>query len=308
MPTTTLIVPTRDRSLTLADTLDSVLHHALQPTEIIVVDNGSSDETPEVVERAARGSSVPLRRIYEARSGSNIARDAGARAARGQLLLFLDDDVTLADGWLRGLLEAFATSAWVHIVAGRVELQYEAEKPRWLSTRLEGYLSSTARFGETCRPLRDDEYPVGANMAVLREAWVRCGGFGHLLGRDSTSLISNAEFELTHKVRQAGGQVLFAPASCVYHRIPAIRTSLRYFLRRCYWQGRSDARWQALTSTGTIPSSARLLAALVLGAGKGLAGIARAAAHGSETGIADEVCEFANRFGYSLEHLAGGRS
>lgn len=247
-----VIIPTLNRSTYLRDLVESLLRQPALPAEIVIVDNCSTDDTRSVVQSLAQRAPVPVHYCFEARSGSNIARDHGAKVAQGGILAYLDDDSLVCDHWLEELLEAFA-SHLVQMVAGRVDLIFEATRPAWLTGKLESYLSSTARFGTAERLLRPDEYPVGANMAVRREAWVAAGGFGSLLDRRGKKLISNDEFDLAYKIRQSGGQILFAPRCRVLHRVPPDRLTLRWFMRRCYWQGRSDAIWQQ----AQLPSNLR---------------------------------------------------
>jgi glycosyltransferase involved in cell wall biosynthesis len=95
-----VIVPTYNRESYLGRSLASVLDQRLPCDELIVVDDGSTDGTVSVVERIAADSPVPLRLLCQENRGAAAARNTGIRAAKGELLAFLDSD----DWWLPGKL------------------------------------------------------------------------------------------------------------------------------------------------------------------------------------------------------------
>jgi glycosyltransferase involved in cell wall biosynthesis len=99
-PLVSAVIPTFNRAWSLGRAVDSVLNQAYRPLELIVVDDGSTDETPrQLAPLAARGRLLLVR---QPRRGVSAARNAGLRAARGSLLAFLDSD----DEWLPGKIEA----------------------------------------------------------------------------------------------------------------------------------------------------------------------------------------------------------
>jgi len=105
-----VVIPTRDRAETLAVTLARLRAQegVDGQAEIVVVDNGSTDETPEVLASAAEGPGLPLRCLREPRPGPAAARNTGVRAANGEIVLFLGDDVRPAGpGLLAGHLNAY---------------------------------------------------------------------------------------------------------------------------------------------------------------------------------------------------------
>lgn len=91
-----VIIPTYNRALYLERAIGSVLAQRLACDELTVVDDGSTDGTPELVERLAAGSVVPIRLCRQENQGAAAARNLGIRRARGELLAFLDSD----DWWL----------------------------------------------------------------------------------------------------------------------------------------------------------------------------------------------------------------
>lgn len=87
-----VIIPTYNRAGWLAECVSSVAAQTLPPSEILIVDDGSTDHTPQVVAQLARESALPLRFIHQDNRGAAAARNTGIRAARGAVLCFLDSD------------------------------------------------------------------------------------------------------------------------------------------------------------------------------------------------------------------------
>src|SRR5690242_8788112 len=93
-----VVIPTRDRAETLERTLDVLAAQKAPPGgfELVVVDNGSTDATADVLRRAQERLPVPLAALHEPRPGPAAARNAGVRRAAGNVILFLGDDMAPA--------------------------------------------------------------------------------------------------------------------------------------------------------------------------------------------------------------------
>ena len=100
------VIPTRDRAALLARALASVFAQTRKPAEVVVADDGSTDETPALLAELAKTAPVPLVVIRQDNRGAAAARNAGIAAAKGELLAFLDDD----DRWLPHKLEKQAAA------------------------------------------------------------------------------------------------------------------------------------------------------------------------------------------------------
>ena len=95
-----IVVSTRDRTSLFPHSLRSlVMRSSAVPFEIVVVDNGSSDSTGNVV-RAWTRRDERVRLVEEPKVGLSFAKNAGLRSVRGSLVLFTDDDVVVPDGWV----------------------------------------------------------------------------------------------------------------------------------------------------------------------------------------------------------------
>src|SRR3954462_11798780 len=102
-----IIIPTYNRAPTLRHTLLSIFKFNLEGIEIIVVDNGSTDDTATICRDFQQTDKKGLRYYYDAEPGLLTGRHKGASVANGDILCFLDDDVELSSTWVQGVREAF---------------------------------------------------------------------------------------------------------------------------------------------------------------------------------------------------------
>lgn len=275
-----VIIPTRDRAAMLGDCLASLARQTVDPRaiEVLVVDDGSSDATPEVVTRFA-GERFTLRCARQEPSGLNVARNTGARLARGDLIAYLDDDTIVDPTWAEAMIEAFGSTG-CDAVAGRIVLRLEGRRPGWLTPAMETLLSALD-LGSEAREIAAPAGPLGANCAVTRDAFERAGGFGAGLDREGTSLLSNGDIEFFARVRASGGKTMWWPAASALHRVPPERLTRAWFRRRMWWQGVSDGtvgrqtgtRLTATVFTREIARAGRALPILAAGLARGRGGL-----------------------------------
>ena len=238
-----IIVPTYDRPRYLLDTLKSVqsVDDGGVEYEVLVVDNKPTGEVRETVARLQSTAEMPLRYLEVEEVGLHNARHAGARAAEGEILVYIDDDVIVHDGWLRSITEPFVDRQ-VAIVAGRVVPRWEAEKPEWVDHFPPSYLSLLDR-GDHSQELEWPATAHGCNMAVRRAALFEAGGFNPDAIGDPRLIWRRGDGEtgLHRKVYDIGLKVVYEPEATVSHRVPASRITPGYFCRRALLQGISDA-------------------------------------------------------------------
>ncbi|HMV70359.1 MAG TPA: glycosyltransferase family A protein, partial [Myxococcota bacterium] len=111
-----VIIITRDRAPLLRRALAALRDQRRAPDEVVVVDNGSSDDTPEVIREAAAW--LPIVHVFEPIAGIPRARNAGAGAATGDLLCYTDDDATADPGWLAAIEDRFQRDPRIGLVGG----------------------------------------------------------------------------------------------------------------------------------------------------------------------------------------------
>jgi glycosyltransferase involved in cell wall biosynthesis len=239
----TVIVCTYNRCRTLDKAIRSVVDQAISPSlgwEILIVDNNSSDETPQLVEELRQRYPVRIRYILEQQKGVSHARNAGIREARGEILAFIDDDETAHPDWLRNLTENLYSGEWCG-VGGRV-LPPPFSPPPWLSPESSLNCGPLAIFNPRQEAGNLNEPPFGANMAFRRDVFDRFGGFRTDLGRVGGKMISNEDTEFGRRLLAAGLRVRYEPSALTYHPIDENRLHKGYFLNWWFNKGRSDVR------------------------------------------------------------------
>jgi len=203
--------------------------------EVLVVDNGSTDHTGDVV-----AAHPGARRIVEPTRGLSHARNAALREARGEVVAFLDDDARPGPGWAASVAAAAERWPEAGAIGGPVALEWLAPRPAWLGPELERWYSGRD-LGADARLLGAGELPVGANLAVRRDPALAVGGFAPELGRVGSSLGSEEEVDLLRRLRHRGWAVAWEPTAAVRHLVEPGRMTVAWLLRRAWAQGRSDA-------------------------------------------------------------------
>ena len=195
-----------------AERLRSALEHLFAQqtnqlkTEIIVVDNNSTDDTAEVVRGVLPIASVETHYLFERAQGISYARNAGWRRARAPIVAFTDDDVEVSADWMDQIVRSFKEYPEVECVGGKVLPEWPFEPPPWL-TRDHWAPLAILDYGES--PLRlDHDDPrclVGANFAFRRSALKRIGGFSAAVQRVKDGIGSIEDHEFLIRLWDAGG-------------------------------------------------------------------------------------------------------
>ena len=242
--TVSVIVATYNRASLLDECLD---HLARQPfgagDELIVVDNGSTDETRAVLERHRFTFPGHLTRLEEPRAGKSHALTSALSVATGDILAFTDDDVNVAPGWLESVRVTMADAS-IGLMGGRVDPRWERRPPSWLKPTEETYgrLTSPLALLNYGSPLDLGARTVlGANMAVRRDVIATVGGFATHLGKRRGTLLSGEDADLCARVQAAGFRAVYDPHAVVEHWVPANRMRLLYFARWFFWSGITNA-------------------------------------------------------------------
>ena len=236
-PVVSVVVPTSNRASYLEVALASLARQDVAH-EVIVVDDGSSDRTPEVV-AAAGARSI---RHHPPR-GANAARNTGIQAAAADLVALVDDDVEAPPGWLRALADGAAAHPDVEAFGGPIRARLEGPAPRACGRELPPI--TTLDLGPEDR---EAELVWSANMLVRRAAIERVGGF------DEQLPTGGDEEEWLRRLRSAGGRVMYLAAAGLDHRRAGDDARLRSLMRGAYHRGRNlrayDRRRGAAPSLG----------------------------------------------------------
>jgi len=268
-----VVVPTRNRAALLAAMLDSLTRQTLPKSafEVLVIDNGSSDATADVVRNySSRCGNV--RYFFEREPGLHVGRHCGMLASRGEILVFADDDIEALPNWLKSIAEGFSHSE-VSMVGGNNLPMFEVSPPSWLrrlwerSTIQGGRALSELSIIElqgNCRDL--SPFLVwGCNFSIRKDVLLAAGGF-HPDGmpKELVRFRGDGETHVSRFIHEHGMRCIFHPEATVYHKVTSERMTVGYFRQRGYNQGVSDSytelRNQAASGPFTRPSAARILA------------------------------------------------
>jgi glucosyl-dolichyl phosphate glucuronosyltransferase len=228
-----ILICTRDRAANLARTLESLAQTVVPPgfeAEVIVVDNGSSDETPQVV-RQCGIRNMHVRYLVEAQPGKCRACNDGIKAFAGDVLLFIDDDVLVPRDWISPMCAPILEDR-ADAVSGAVKIPDYLTRP-WMTEYHRGWLASTENFNEDVV-----ENMVGSNMACSRKVfqlvpeWDTELGVG-MLGYHEESLF-------TWQLKLAGFRVRYQPNVAVEHHFQVSRLSRESMLELAIRTGRSS--------------------------------------------------------------------
>jgi GT2 family glycosyltransferase len=215
-PKVSVIVCTHRRSRYLADFVESVGRLDPAPFEVIVVDND-----PGEMDSRAFVEGAGLRYLREDRRGLDNGRNAGLRAARGEIVVFTDDDCVLSPGWLRPLGRAFGHEA-VSAVTGPV-FPYRLDTPARVRMERQASLGRGMRRvafdWQTISPVHGSAVGVGANMAFRRSRLLELGDEPFPPELDAgTETESGGDSYVLGRLLAAGGRILYDPELFIFHQ------------------------------------------------------------------------------------------
>jgi glycosyltransferase involved in cell wall biosynthesis len=233
MPSTiSVVVCTRNGGLSAVRALQAVLacvSATNTEVEVLAIDNGSTDCTRALLDELA-ADEPDLRIISEPRPGLSRARNAGLRAALGDVLVFTDDDCVPEPAWLEKLTAPLMANA-CDVVAGGVVLAPELDRAWFTAFHRQMVASTEDGLGNPPRSL------VGANMA-FRRVVVDGLEFDERLGAGALGAMEESLF--FEQLLTRGARASFVPGAVVVHHFDPSRLSPQAFVRRAYVQGRGE--------------------------------------------------------------------
>ena len=250
----TVALCTWNRSELLRATLEKFTH--LEPPEgfvweLIVVDNNSTDATPDVL--AEFIGRLPLRALSERTPGKSNAANLAVRESRGEYIIWTDDDVLASPDWVRKYVEAFRRYPDADVFGGRIDPWFEGTPPRWLADGFNAvagvYAAMNLNHPGGTAP--ETFYPLGANMAIKRSAHLR-HAFDPRIGPQPGSSIRGEEWMLVRALRRDGSQVVWVPDARVQHFIPRARQTKAYLRDWFHGNGELLAKMDVARGAGML--------------------------------------------------------
>jgi glycosyltransferase involved in cell wall biosynthesis len=225
-PLITVAICTRNRAALLEKAVRSVLRQMTGDAELLIVDNASTDDTPAVAARLV--SSNPRVTVYrEAEPGISAARNAALKQARGEFVLFLDDDETAETDWLVAYQRFLSAppSEKIAAVGGAYFTEFEIPPAR----RGDASISFDCGDSPKCLPYPGSLY--GGNTAYRRETALAVGMFDPQLGRREDS-------DMNLRLQDAGYEIWWLPGAAIWHFSPAKGMKFHIIMRERFNDGR----------------------------------------------------------------------
>jgi GT2 family glycosyltransferase len=301
--TVSVIIATFNRAGLLVRCLEHLARqHFEHGDEVIVVDNGSTDDTFAAIEAARRRIPAVLRHLYEPTPGKSIAVDRALQVATGDILAFTDDDVEVDEGWLSAI-RTVMNDADIALMGGPVAPRWESKPPLWLQR-------VSDRYGALAAPLAILDYGpatvdvgsrtvIGANLAIRREVFRAVGGFAANLGKLRGTLLSGEDHELCRRVQAMSLRAVYCPAARVRHWVPAARMRIGYYASWFFWSGITHARLDAGRTGGRTLVGIPLY--IIKRAATSAGAVLGAALTGQLTALVERLADVAFAAGYATQ-------
>ena len=229
----TVAICTFNRAESLRLTLDSLVAMEVPsdlPWDLLIVNNNSTDHTDDVIgEYVGR---LPVRREFESRGGKSNALNRAIDVAKGDYIVWIDDDVLVDPGLLTAYAAAFRRWPEAAVFGGRIKPKYEAPVEKWVleSEAVLGGPYAIRDFGDqilTFSADDEDHFPYGANWAV-RAIEQRAFPYDPELGPVPNRIRNQEDTDLMHRLLGSGATGYWIPEAIVEHCIGRDRQTVRY--------------------------------------------------------------------------------
>ena len=249
----TAIICTYNRAKYIGNLLESIAANDLPKSEyeILLVDNNCTDNTQEICKAfAAAHPEVQFRYTTEPEQGLSAARNRGIKEAKGDIIVYIDDDALVDSHFLRDYAEWFAAHPETMACGGPIEPLYETQEPKWMSPYTRALLTAWMDYGDKVRAYPKGRFPGGGNAAYRKSVFEKVGLFNTELGRKGDSLMGAEEKDIFDKMHALGMQILYLPTPTLHHIIPQKKLEKDYFDRWTLQIGMSERKRTLAISKG----------------------------------------------------------
>ncbi len=217
LPSVSVVVPAYNAEETIGPLLDSLLALDYPDREVIIVNDGSTDGTKAIVEQH------PMQLIDQPNRGASAARDAGLRAAIGEIVAYVDSDVTVTRDWLRHLVKPLSEPAIAATTGQTIFLRNDKATSWMRSLDIERRNARRKTYTRLAN---------GPNSAFRREVLLEVGGF-------DPNWFHAEDTEVSYRIGQRGYKIRYVPEAIVHH-MP--EEDWRDFLRKRYRDAKAFTR------------------------------------------------------------------
>ena len=241
-PLVSFIICTYNRDAYIEKALRCVASQKTEATrfELIVIDNKSTDSTASICSRLqAEFTNINFHYFLEENQGLSHARNRGIKEAKGEILVYLDDDAFIEDNYCENLITFYNDHPEISSTGGKTIPQFENGKPIWMSSFLLR-LVAAVDMGDESIPFPKKFYPIGANMAMRKKLVDQVGLFDTNLGRKGKNLQGGEEKDFFNRIKDIGFTPWYLPSTVANHVIPASRMTKDFIRKQAHGIGYSE--------------------------------------------------------------------
>lgn len=231
LPTVSIIIPTSNRKNDLQEALRSLdkLNYPRENLEVVVVDDGSPDNTRNMLEQIRNHLSYKLHYYCQEKKGISSAKNLGIQKSHGEIIVSTDDDCLFEKDWLIKLLNGFDFPKVGAVGGSDRAYKKDSFLAKCIDYAFSSFIGSGGIHG---RPFKKNIklgkfYPMGCNMAIPRRVFNKVGLF-------DVTLIPGEETDLNHRIERAGYILKLVPDAFVWHKA---RNSLSGFATHIFKRG-----------------------------------------------------------------------
>lgn len=242
-----VVVCTFNRVDLLRGCLESLIGQSVEPREVIVVNNNSTDETATWLEEFIQTHPL-FNVVFEPKQGLSHARNAGLVHAKGRYIAYLDDDGVADPNWVRGIQKTIEEVGEEFVAFGSAYFPfYQDSKPKWFADRF-----GTWYGGPTIRSYMGGECICGGNMVLRKDILESVGGFSPDFGMRGTVRSFGEESEVHLKLKKLGLKTCYSPYFPIRHLVKKNQLVIGNLLLESFRTGRNAGQLGLLGESKTL--------------------------------------------------------
>ena len=209
--------------------------------EIVVIDNNSTDNTVEVCNEFINEYTFKqIRYFKEVSQGLSYALNRGIKEAKGEYIIYVDDDETIGKKHLELLNEYLIQFPDAELCASPVTPIYEERTPKWMSIFTQRLIGGYFNLGKDVKILDKTRYPGTGHTIIKRELYAKFGTYNTELGRKGSSLMGAEDKDMAFRLIENNVTCYYFPDIPIYHHIPAYKLTNEFFSKLTYSIGKSE--------------------------------------------------------------------
>lgn len=231
LPSVSIMIPTYNRKSVLVEALLSLnkIDYPKNLFEVVVINDGSTDGTQEVVETIREKLHYDFKFFNEKRGGISHAKNVAIKKSRGEIIVSTDDDCLFEKTWIKKLIAPLNNPQFGAVGGPDRAIRNENILAKSIDFAFSSFIGSGGIHGRFLKVKLGHVYPPGCNMAFRREVVKKIGFFDE-------NLAPGEDTDYNHRIEKAGFKLSHVPSAFVWHRP---RNSIKRFIPYIYKRGRA---------------------------------------------------------------------